>query len=212
MRISHRELAQFQRNPAEWISKKDNPTANFRRQGYNQCLREGIYFFHRHENDKMAREYIQDRIIKLGLKNEPRIQKTLRYYDTYIDWFQSRKITTARSRVTLNFDIGNGLILGGIICRIDMIPQGYRAILLQEIPLQWEEELRMPLIQRGIARTFYRPEEDFKVGFQELDTSNLVDNSYSKKEIDNAQMIVKQLAEEVISESENIDKFGTLFS
>ena len=38
----------------------------------------------------------------------------------------------------------------------------------------------MPLIQRGLARAYYRPENEFVVGIQELDASDLVVTSYSK--------------------------------
>ena len=115
-------------------------------------------------------------------------------------WFQSKRITVFGSRVLLNLSLGHGLILGGIIPRVDMIPQGYRAILLDEIPLRWEEELRMPLIQRGLARAYSRPEDEFMVGIQELDASDLAVTSYSKTDIDHAEQIVQQIAEEVANE------------
>ncbi|MDE0084718.1 MAG: hypothetical protein OXU23_03335 [Candidatus Poribacteria bacterium] len=115
-------------------------------------------------------------------------------------WFQSSGITILKSQVRFNFGIGHGVILGGLISRIDMTLQGYRAILLETIPPQWKEELRMPLIQRGLAHAYGRREDKFEVGIQELDASDLVVNVYSKSELDDAEQLAQQLAEKVANE------------
>lgn len=197
-RISHSQLAQCQDDPSEWVSNQVKIT--FRRTSYKHCLREGICRFHRDRDAKAARQYTQERINKHGLKDKIRIQESLICFDAYVKWFQSERITIFGSRVLLNLSLGHGLILGGIVPRVDMIPHGYRAILLDEIPLRWKEELRMPLIQRNLARTYGRPEDEFVVGIQELDASNLEVTSYSKTDIDHAEQIVQQLAEKVANE------------
>ena len=197
-KISHSQLAQCQSDPSEWVSNQVKTT--FRRTSYKHCLREGICRFHRDRDVKAARQYTQERMGKHGLKNKIRIQESLICFDAYVNWFQSERITIFGSRVLLNLSLGQELILGGIIPRVDMIPQGYRAILLDEIPFRWEEELRMPLIQRGLARAYGRPEDKFVVGIQELDASDLAVTSYSKTDIDHAEQIAQQLAEEVTNE------------
>ena len=200
MKISHRQLSECQGNPIEWVSNKVNPTSTFRRPGYEFCLREGICRFHRDGDVKAAREYTQKMIQSHKLNNKSRIQNTLMRFDAYMNWFKKETITTIDSRIILDFSLGHGLTLGGIISRVDMTPKGYRAILLEEIPLQWEEELRMPLIQRGLALIYGRPEDEFVVGIQELDASDLAVTSYSKTDIDHAEQIGQQLAEEVAKE------------
>ena len=200
MKISHRQLSECQGNPTEWVSNKVNPTSTFRRPGYEFCLREGICRFHRDGDVKAAREYTQKRIQSHKLNNKSRIQNTLMRFDAYMNWFKNETITTIDSRIILDFSLGHGLTLGGIISRVDMTPKGYRAILLEEIPLQWEEELRMPLIQRGLALTYGRPEDEFVVGIQELDASDLAVTFYSKTDIDHAEQIGQQLAKEVAKE------------
>ena len=200
MKISHRQLAECQRNPAEWVSNRVNPTATFRRPGYDFCLREGICRFHRDGDAKEAREYTQESIQRRGLNNESRIQNALMRFDAYMNWFQNEGVTTIGSRIRLGFRIDREVILTGLIPRIDITPQGYRAILLENITLGWKEELRMPLIQRGLARAYYRPESEFVVGIQELDASDLVVTSYSKTTIDEAEQVILQLAEEVANE------------
>ncbi len=204
-KISHSQLAQCQRNPSQWVSKQVNTT--FRGTSYNHCLREGICRFHRDGNLQEAREYTKKLFQSYRLNNKPRIQNSLARFDAYINWFQNEKITTIDSRVRLRFNLGHDLSLGGFILRVDMTPQGYRAILLDEISLRWEEELRMPLIQRGLARFYHRSENKFAVGIQELDSSNLVETSYSRADIDDAEQIVRQLAEVVANE---FAKYGSL--
>lgn len=204
-KISHSQLADCQRNPSEWVSNQVNTT--FRGTSYNHCLREGICRFHRDGDIQESREHTKKLFQSYRLNNRPRIQNTLTRFDAYINWFQNEKITTIDSRVLLRFNLGHGLTLGGLILRVDMAPQGYRAILLDEISLSWEEELRMPLIQRELARCYHRPENKFAVGIQELDSSNLVETSYSRADIDDAEQIVRQLASEVANE---FAKYGSL--
>lgn len=198
--ISHRHLAQCHGNPVEWVSNKVNQNAIVYR-SYNLCLQYGIHYFHQSRDVKAAKQYTQKRILNQGLKNELRIQDTLSRLDAYTNWFQSERVMVFDSRVRLKFSLGHELVLGGIIQRVDLTPTGYRAIILEEIPLRWEEELRMPLIQRGLACAYSRPEDEFVVGIQELDASNLVVTSYSTTVIDHAEQIVRQLAEEVVNEA-----------
>lgn len=58
----------------------------------------------------------------------------------------------------------------------------------------------MPLIQRGTARKYSRPEDEVSIGFQELDASNLETVSFSPTELDEAEETARQLAAGVDSE------------
>lgn len=209
MRISHRELAQCQINPTEWVSNQVNQNQKIYRIGYERCLLEEIYRFHKHGNVKEARQYLQERLRKQKLKDYSRIQETLTRLNAYMSWYQCERIMTVKSRVRLNFCLGHGVILGGNISRVDVdiTTNGYRAILLESIPPQWNEELRMPLIQRGVALTYQRPEDKFVVGIQELDTCHLVETSYSKEAINDAEQIAGQLAEEMARAENEIDQY-----
>lgn len=207
MRISHLQLARCQSNLTEWVSNEVNQSEKFYRIGYERCLREEIHRFHSHKDVKAARQHLRERFLKHKLKNNSRIQETLTRLNAYMDWFQREGITTINSQVRLNFSLGHGLILGGLISRVDMTAKGYRAILLEAIPLRWEEELRMPLIQRSLAHTYGRPEDEFVVGIQELDASDLAVTSYSKIDIDRAEQIGQQLAEEVANELTKYKKY-----
>ena len=209
MRISHRELAQCQINPTEWVSNQVNQTEKHYRMSYARCLREEINRFHQHRDIKAARQYLQEKFLKHKLKNHSRIQETLRCLNAYMNWFQSEEIMLIRPQFPLNFGLGHGVILGGYISRVDMMlkPKRYRAILLENIPLQWDKELRMPLIQKSLARFFHRPEEKFLVGIQELDARDLVEVTYSKTTMDDTEQIARQLAEEMAKAEDEVNEY-----
>ncbi len=207
MRISHRQLAECQINPTEWALNQVNQSEKIYRISYERCLREEINRFHRHKDVKVARQYLREKFLKHKLKNNSRIQETLTCLNAYMNWFQSEGITTIGSRVPINFGLGHEVILGGFISRVDMTFKGYRAILLENIPPGWDKELRMPLIQRSLARSYHRPEDKFVVGIQELDARALVEISYSIATINDAEQIVRQLAEEVARAANESDKY-----
>jgi hypothetical protein len=200
MKISHAQLSQCHKNPATWVAKQLNQDGSSSWRGYEYCLREGIYPFHRDEDIQAARQYTEQRLFNQRLITPHRIQDVLERFDAYISWYISEGIIVIDSRVRLDFELGHGIILGGLVSRIDMIQQGYRAVLLETIQPGWKEELRMPLIQRALAAAYERPENEFVVGIQELDASELTVTSYSQTDMDNAEQIAQQLARQVAVE------------
>lgn len=200
MRISHAQLSQCHKNPATWVANQLNQDGSFPWRGYDSWLREGIYRFHRDKDIQAARQYIKQQLINQGLTTHHRIQDALERFDAYIYWYRSEGIILIDSRFRLDYELGHGIILGGLVSRIDMIQQGYRAVLLGNIHPGWEEELRMPLIQRALAVAYQRPENEFVVGVQELDASELAVTSYSQTDMANAERIAQQLTRQVAVE------------
>jgi hypothetical protein len=79
------------------------------------------------------------------------------------------------------------LELRGEIGRVDVTSAGYRAVLLGGAPIDWEQQLRMPLIQAAVALMFGRPQDLTEVGFQDLDATNLATKVFSDGQIQRAQ-------------------------
>jgi hypothetical protein len=200
MRISHAELEDCLRDPASWVATKFDASTGGPRGGYDYCLREGIYRFHKIDDSSEARRYLEQSIINRKLINRLRIENTLERFDAYVYWFRNSGVIVADHRARLNLELGPGLTLGGVVSRLDITSSGYRAILLNRIRPSWQEETRMRLIQRGMARKYGRSEEEFTVGYQELDASNLEATSYSQEELDEAEETSRQLAEEILVE------------
>jgi hypothetical protein len=201
VRISHRELEECLRNPSKWVAYKAEPTGGGPRAGYDYCLREGIYHLHKFGNSSDAQQNIQKLIKSFKLRNLMRVDDVTQRFNAYITWLNKAGVVVADQRFRINSDLGSGLILGGVISRIDMTAEGYRAVLLGPIKSLWRDELRMPLIQRIVAKAYGRSEVDFSVGCQELDASNMGVISYSSADIDQAEERAQSLATTIKIES-----------
>ncbi len=133
-------------------------------------------------------------------------RRRLYEFDTYIQWYESSGVIVADHRSRLDLDLENGLILGGTVSRLDITNDGYRAILLGSRKPTWQQETRMPLIQRTMAAKYERPEDEVSVGYQNLDGSDLEVVVYSQTTLNEAENIARQLASIVSIEVLN---FGT---
>jgi hypothetical protein len=71
--------------------------------------------------------------------------------------------------------------------RLDVLPSGYRALLLGQYSRGWENQLRMPLLQGAVARRYGRPIDHIAVGVQHLDGSGLIAKQYSPIEMATAE-------------------------
>lgn len=201
MRISHRELEACLQNPYRWVSTKLNPSAGGARGSYDQCLREGIYYFHKYGDAAEGRRKISALLTSYKLQNLLRVERTLQSFDAYLNWYYGSGLTVADQRVRIESNLGEGLILGGIIPRIDMLTDGYRAVLLGPAPAAWKQELRMPLIQRVVAKTYGRAEEQFSVAYQKLDGTDIQEALYSSTELNEADDTARRLASTVMTEA-----------
>jgi hypothetical protein len=197
VRISHKELEECLRDPPSWVASKFNDAAGGPRGGYDYCLREGIYFFHKTDDPAGARNYLERTLSNRKLASRLRVEGVLERLDAYVYWFHKSGVLMADHRCRLEFDLGSGMILGGVISRLDITSGGYRSILLGAIPPTWRREVRMPLIQRGMAKKYGRPEDEFEIAYQELDASDLQATSYSRVELDEAEERARRLAEGV---------------
>lgn len=87
MIISHLQLEECQQNPASWVQSKLNPGDSFIRGGYNYCLREAIYRFHKTGTVIAAQQQLQRLITSRKLTNPDRIEDVKQRLEAYIAWF-----------------------------------------------------------------------------------------------------------------------------
>jgi hypothetical protein len=160
-------------------------------------LREGIYHFHKTGDAAAARTYIERTTSKRKLVNRLRLDGILTGFDSYLHWFETSGVIVADHRSTLDFDLGSELTLGGTVSRLDITSDGYRAILLASRTPRWQQEIRIPLVQRAMAVKYGRPEDELSVGYQGLDGTDLEVVVYSQTDLDQAEGIARQLAETV---------------
>lgn len=153
--------------------------------GYERVLRLSIFYFHK-SSGPAARDYMTKMIRRHTLKNVSRLNEIEASLDRYIKWATEEALKVADTKVNIACQIGF-LELRGEVGRVDVTSKGYRAVLLGKIPDDWEQQLRMPLIQIAIASMYGRPQEKMEVGFQQLDASKLATKLYSDDQIQRAE-------------------------
>ena len=200
MNISHTQLQVCFNSPTTWVESRLRPGGQFFRLGYEQCLRLSIYRAHRDGNSDTARQHLDRLLTRSRLSNSSRIDEIIHRLEGYLSWMQDTQTTVTNYKVRLRLELGSDIFLTGEVGRVDMTPQGYRALILGPVDSLSMDELRMPLIQRAVARVTGRPEDEFTVGVQELDASNMVARNFSQAEIEEASNTAQSLAAQVASE------------
>ena len=199
IRVSHRELATCLANPRAWAAQRRLGTKGFTPlPGYNAYLKYAMKRLDGGDTLAAASAYfmtVTGKLINSEKKNE-RIA-WLASYDQWkktagmvgCDWF-ARPLLAA----------GN-IELGGQVDRVDFL-QGqvsYRGILLREEnpTAGWRNEPAYPLLQYGLATRYGRPVEEFGVGIQRLDASDLEVTVYSPEELEAAVKAFQRLAKRI---------------
>jgi len=168
--------------------------------GYSGAIKLAINDFHKHDRLPDAIQYLQALLAKLKLTNPQRTLDAEYTLQGYTEWFASERPIVAASKARIELDLGNKIILGGEVSRVDVTvaDDGYRGVLLSDADdPQWMDRLRMPLLQRALARKFERDERDVVVGVQRLDGSGLMTHYYSPRSIKGAEVEARTLAQTI---------------
>lgn len=187
MKISHLQLEACRANPRQWTAARLGRSGDgFRTFGYNQAVKFAIYKFHGGSSAGEAKDYLADKLKRFS--NVSRIHYCEATLDAYLDWAGTNSIIVADCKIRLDLSLGHDVALGGEISRIDVVPDEgvYRAVIIGDRAAEWRQELRFPLIQLEIARRYARPIPSIRVGFQEMDGSNLVVARYTAQQIGEA--------------------------
>jgi hypothetical protein len=203
MKISHTQLEACKANPRAWVRALGGPDPIFQL-GYNQALLHTIHHYHKSGgNERQARKYLQD-LIARHFQNEHRSEQIQEWLEAYIRWYRRSAIIVADSKFRIRLNLGVLLELRGELHRFDVLTGGYRAVLLGTYSIGWENQLRMPLLQRASAQRFGRPVDDVSVAAQHLDGSNLETRHYSRGEIIDAEAEFRRLSGTVEGYARNI--------
>ncbi len=197
MRISHTELEHCQRRPHRWLREKASAQAHGFPMSYRRALLSSIYEFHKQGSAPQARRYLREKINKYDFKDSSKVKTITHSLNAYIAWANKSSLINIDYRVRIKLDVGGLLELRGEVGRVDMTQRGYRAIILKEPPPHWQQQLRMPLIQKAIAEQFGRPLTLTEVGFQELDGTALTCTSFTRAQIKTAAKKFRDLGENI---------------
>jgi hypothetical protein len=193
MKVSHTQLEDCRSNPRSWVRAKVGPEPFFS-MGYNQGLLHAIHRYHRSNGDADdARQYLQA-LIDRNFENQQRSDEIQDWLESYMNWCRRSKVVVADTKFRIKLNLGVMLELRGEMHRLDVLPNGYRALLLGAHRRTWESELRMPLLQLAVSRRYGRPPDSITVGVQHLDGSSLATRQYSQSEIRAAEAQFRNLS------------------
>jgi hypothetical protein len=179
-KISHKYLEACRTSPKAWAMSQTSG-GGFATFGYRQALNNAICVFHRSGNLKAAESKLEE-LIERNFTNSKRSDAIRGELTDYAKWFSKAGIIIADSNVTLNYPTKGFWHLGGIIARVDITPNGYRAVLFEAFDNSWKSQLRMPLIQLAIAEQFGRPPAEVRVGLHDLDGNATTDGAFSSSQ------------------------------
>lgn len=197
MKISHKELEACRLSPKAWIAQKkeQSESGSQPRFSYNQALNYAISELHKFNNLKQALTKLDSYLKKFKDLNRKESIRT-RLVD-YAEWLKTSGVIPVDSNVTINFPSPGQWHLGGWVSRVDIVTSGYSAVLFGAIDPSWKDQLRMPLIQLGIAERYGRPASEIRVGFQDLEGNKTVNHRFAKAVLDDALVEFMRLGDRV---------------
>lgn len=195
-KIRHGELETCIADPVEWVARKLTPKG-FIRPGYDRVTKQAIYKYHSTGSLAISRQHLARLLSSYKLTSHVRAEQCEDRLEQYVAWFEAEQPVVAKCKHNIILDIGNDWFISGEVSRIDYLGAGcdYRGILLESSSEVWIGDLRMPLLQRALANSFQRREEEFCVGLQGLDGVVFDVKSFSSAEIDDAMVAVRGVAE-----------------
>ena len=162
--------------------------------GYERGLLLAIYSFHKQNSADDARQYLQDLVSRNHFRNAVRVNQIEAMLDLYLTWAAASHVVTAATKTRILLQVGGYLEMTGEVSRVDVVQNGYRAILLKNPPPDWDGQMRMPLLQDVVASKFNRPVAEVEVGFQNLDGSGLATVRFDSVQIQQARREFQRLA------------------
>jgi hypothetical protein len=203
MRLSHTELAECVADPRGWLIKKRRTTGG-RTLGYEQILKLGILRFHKDGgvNPEDARQHIRAILGRQPkLRDEVRKKEVFRRFGEYVEWYFEAGVIVGAVRTRVSVEVSASLTLAGEVSRVDVVDEGYRGVLLGRHSDDWKAELRMPLLQLGLANALARPVAEVEIGVQNLDGGGLQSTRFESHAITRAQRRLRDLAKTLAEEA-----------
>lgn len=168
MKVTLSNLEEARRNPAAYKQKLLAAEKPFIRTGYNALLQATILQYHRESltadqaRERMTHKYHQRFTTPKGLG------EITRCFGEYLDEYAAQNnlatITHQRLRLQLPADIAPNFEVTGKLPRLDTTSDGYAVWLFSKGHADWQQELRMPLIQAAIAADLGTDMDEVTVG------------------------------------------------
>lgn len=175
---------------------RKNPSG-FKKQEGASFLRIGQYrywqFATRHYHDhgrNDAFDYLEKSFQEKfadNLRNRRKLEEFQYKLDNYIKDFEELENNTIRRGTNISMELGHSNILSGEIAREDMKLNGqFEIFLFLKEDIDWEEQLRFPLIQAYYADSYGVAYSDVSVGIYSFENDQHVSTVYSDADVNKA--------------------------
>lgn len=199
MKIPLRELEEARRNPDAYLKKRRNSTGfNFNPKSKYRTLVRSVHTFHRQgNNSNFAQDYLETNFAK-QFKDQKQLAQYIEKLGQYILDFKDAGATVFRVKDILVIPINSefieaGFHISGEIPRLDITPNGYTVWLFSNKPIDWENEIRLPLIQSTYAEILKVEEQEVKVNIYDFMGNEQKSFQFSKSELADAQQELKKM-------------------
>jgi hypothetical protein len=193
MKIPLRELEEARRNPDAYLRKRRSSGGfNFNPKSKYRTLVRSVNTFHRTGNDSTsAQDYLEANFAKL-FKEQKQLAEYIEKLGQYISDFKDSGATVFKVRdilvVPLITELKDaGFYISGEIPRLDITPDGYTAWLFSNKPIDWENEIRLPLIQSAYAEILKVDEREIKINIYDFVEREQKSFHFSKTQLEDAQ-------------------------
>lgn len=197
-RVPIRELEELRLDPLAYRQKIATGAARFFKRSYFNVLRDAIFRFHRGGADRVAaRPTMLTQLV--SFKNVTRRAETVASFDWYVNEFAAAAQTTfatkVKVRIPLPSRVGTALHCDGQVERVDLcLPSGYSVWMFRSADLgQWDDELRMPLIQEAVSSHLNVSPSEVEIGVYSFGEHSKAKRKYTSSEIQSAKDELDQL-------------------
>lgn len=196
-KISLTELEEVRRDPKGFKKNKDDGTTFRGNKSVFQTLKRSIYEYHKNTDPVAAMSYLEEGLE--SFKNRAPCKKAVEDLQWYIAEHQKRGWATILRKYNITIPLSthyfDSLKITGEISRIDMHPNGaYAAWLFSKGSSgNWQNELRMPIIQNAVGVDLAAAPEQVHVGVYFFEDHIVDIHCFSNSEIRRAHLELEDL-------------------
>lgn len=197
MRVPHRDLERFRRDPRAWVARKlKAPPFGGIRIRNEAALRMAVHWLHKGHSLEEA-----ERKLEYYARKDPNLEgriDVMRRLSAYAQWYQGSGRHASTIRLPIPVWAEGPIALGGYLDRVDLVlhhQQRMQGIFLGRHADRWRAELRMPLTQHALADFHGWPLEEVAVGVQLIDGSDVEVQHYSAAEVREALDEFRELSD-----------------
>ncbi len=196
-KISLTELEEVRRDPVAYKKKREGGTGFYPSKSVFQTLKRAIYEYHKNTDALAAMNYLEDGLE--SFKSRASCEKAVGDLQWYIIEYQRLGWATFLKKHNISIPLStqylDSLKVTGEISRIDMHPNGTYAVWLfnKGSAGNWQNELRMPIIQNAVGVELGAPPEQIHVGIYTFEDHAVNIHNFTNSDIKRAHLELEDL-------------------